>query len=113
MSLHILPTSAPSMSVPTVLLSTDLRDGKWTKEEENYCNKLIECFEAGLLDIPPTTPLSETLSKALHCDESRIVRKYHGIKKGKRNLYGCMASCTLLVIRQLYTYILAYFLICV
>ncbi len=89
------------MSVPTVMLSTDLRDGKWTKEEENYCNKLIECFDAGLLDIPPYSQLSETLSKALHCDESRIARKYHGIKKGTRHLEICVTWCTLLVMRQL------------
>lgn len=41
------------------------RKGKWSKEEENYANKIIEFFNKGLLAIPSGTTLRSFLSEKL------------------------------------------------
>ena len=43
-----------------------LRKGKWTTEEENYANKIIELFNKGLLQIPIGTTLRSYLSEKLN-----------------------------------------------
>jgi len=55
-----------------------LRKGKWTSEEEAYCNKVIYLFNRGLLPIPTGTTLRSYLSDKLNCDPMRITKKYSG-----------------------------------
>ena len=55
-----------------------LRKGKWTSEEEAYCNKVINLFNKGLLPIPTGTTLRSYLSDKLNCDPMRITKKYSG-----------------------------------
>jgi len=55
-----------------------LRKGKWTKEEEIYCERLIAYFNRGALNLPEGTMLRAYLSKKLHCDPMRISKKFIG-----------------------------------
>ena len=43
-----------------------LRKGKWTTEEEDYANKIINLFNRGLLPIIAGTTLRSFLSDTLH-----------------------------------------------
>jgi hypothetical protein len=58
--------------------ASGLRKGKWTSEEEAYCNKVIYLFNRGLLPIPTGTTLRSYLSDKLNCDPMRITKKYSG-----------------------------------
>lgn len=55
-----------------------LRRGKWTSEEENYANRLIQEFKSGLLPLTDGTTLRTFLSKLLNCDPMRISKKFVG-----------------------------------
>ena len=55
-----------------------LRRGKWTTEEENYANRLIQEFKSGLLPLTDGTTLRTFLSKLLNCDPMRISKKFVG-----------------------------------
>lgn len=55
-----------------------LRRGKWTAEEENYANRLIQEFKSGLLPLTDGTTLRTFLSKLLNCDPMRISKKFVG-----------------------------------
>ena len=55
-----------------------MRRGKWTTEEENYANRLIQEFKSGLLPLTDGTTLRTFLSKLLNCDPMRISKKFVG-----------------------------------
>jgi hypothetical protein len=55
-----------------------LRRGKWTIEEEQYANRLIHEFKAGLLPLTDGTTLRTFLSRLLNCDPMRISKKFVG-----------------------------------
>lgn len=55
-----------------------LRRGKWTVEEEQYANRLIQEFKAGLLPLTDGTTLRTFLSRLLNCDPMRISKKFVG-----------------------------------
>jgi hypothetical protein len=58
-----------------------LRKGKWTTEEEEYADKVIETFNAGLLkleDHQKGMTLRAFLADKLDCDPMRITKKYTG-----------------------------------
>eukprot|EP00953_Heterococcus_sp_UTEX-ZZ885_P000311 666-Heterococcus_DN1.PRE.1 len=57
-----------------------LRRGKWTTEEEEYSNRLIQEFKQGLLPLTDGTTLRTFLSIMLNCDPMRISKKFTGIK---------------------------------
>lgn len=65
-----------------------LRKGKWTLEEENYTNKIIEMFNNSLLQLPSESngiTLRTYLAEKLNCDPMRITKKYAGAScLGKR-----------------------------
>lgn len=54
------------------------RRGKWTIEEENYANRLIDEFKLGWLPLADGTTLRTFLSKLLNCDPMRISKKFVG-----------------------------------
>ncbi len=54
------------------------RRGKWTVEEEQYANRLIQEFKAGLLPLTDGTTLRNFLSRLLNCDPMRISKKFVG-----------------------------------
>eukprot|EP00937_MAST-01D_sp_MAST-1D-sp2_P001938 g1938.t1 len=61
------------------------RKGKWTREEEDYANKLIEHFHSGVLPIAEGTTLRCFLSNILNCEPMRISKKFAGKESiGKR-----------------------------
>lgn len=66
-----------------------LRKGKWTIEEERYCNKIIFMFNNGYLndDVVNGTTLRTYLSYKLHCDPMRITKKFMGESCIGKQLY--------------------------
>ena len=68
-----------NFEVPSFLLlmgeSEKVRTGKWTTEEQNYLDKIVEDFEKGLLPISRGTSLRLLLSKVLNCDPMRLTKK--------------------------------------
>jgi len=61
------------------------RRGKWTLEEENFTERIIEDFSIGILDLKQGTTLRNFLSSILNCDPMRITKKYTGdLSIGKR-----------------------------
>ena len=77
------PSSSSSSSKPSSSSSSKskgplLRRGKWTSEEENYANRLIQEFKSGLLPLTDGTTLRTFLSKLLNCDPMRISKKFVG-----------------------------------
>jgi hypothetical protein len=58
--------------------SNKVRKGKWTAGEEEYANKIIECFNLGILSTKPGVTLRNYLSARLQCDPMRITKKYTG-----------------------------------
>ncbi|OQS04357.1 hypothetical protein THRCLA_03392 [Thraustotheca clavata] len=90
---QIQQSNYPSASVyelpPEVFLDTSyeqqggmapgkMRKGKWTAEEAQYCDRLIEEFKLGNLPLAEGTTLRTFLSKLLNCDPMRISKKYTG-----------------------------------
>eukprot|EP01031_Cornospumella_fuschlensis_P045998 gene45998-56296_t len=62
-----------------------LRKGKWTAEEERYTMKVIEVFNAGLLQLTEeeqqgnkNITLRAYLANKLHCDPMRLTKKFSG-----------------------------------
>jgi len=73
--------SIPALAIPPQM---KLRRGKWTAEEENYANRLIEEFERGTVtDCENGCTLRAFLSRKLHCAPMRISKKFAGKSIGK------------------------------
>lgn len=66
--------------MPTDLSSLPLRSGKWSQEESDYAELLVEHFRLGLLEneLAPGATLRAFLSSELHCDGMRITKRYSG-----------------------------------
>lgn len=61
-----------------------LRQGKWTKEEEELTSQIIEAFRDGTLkDCPDGCTLRSYLAQKLHCNPMRISKKLAGLRMGK------------------------------
>jgi len=68
--------SAHGLGAPDEFSARQLRRGKWTTEEENYAQMLIECFKDGTLpDAENGTTLRCYLSRKLNCAPMRISKK--------------------------------------
>lgn len=60
------------------------KSGKWTPEEEQFANKLIQDFELGLLlDCENGCTLRSYLARKLNCAPMRISKKFAGQCIGK------------------------------
>ena len=68
--------------------SADLRTGRWTTEETNYCDKLIHYFEQGALPIPDGIKLNDFLSNMLKSKQSRLTKKMKNARLSSRQ-YKC------------------------
>ena len=64
-----------------------LRRGKWSLEEEQYANRLIQEFKAGLLPLTDGTTLRTFLSKLLNCDPMRYVLDSFMVTHGYDHFY--------------------------
>uniref|UniRef100_A0A7S3QCM2 Uncharacterized protein n=1 Tax=Chaetoceros debilis TaxID=122233 RepID=A0A7S3QCM2_9STRA len=53
----------------------DCRTGRWTAEEMNYCDKLIEVFKDGDLPIADGVKLNDFLATMLKSKQSRLTKK--------------------------------------
>jgi hypothetical protein len=64
----------------TDFASLPLRSGKWSQEENDYAELLVEQFRLGLLEdeLAPGSTLRAYLSFVLHCDGMRITKRYSG-----------------------------------
>lgn len=70
-------------NTPLFFANRKLRSGKWTPEEEEYADLLIELFEKGHIDEKNGCTLRSFLSRKLHCAPMRISKKYAGKGIGK------------------------------
>ena len=68
---------------PPIFRDNPQRSGKWTREEEQYAELLIELFEKGHIDEKNGSTLRSYLSRKLHCAPMRISKKYAGKGIGK------------------------------
>lgn len=62
----------------------ELRIGRWTVEETEYCDKLIKLFEGGLLPIPDGTKLNDFLSSMLKSKQARLTKKMKNARLSAR-----------------------------
>ena len=74
----------PSLRTVASLADLPLRRGKWTPEEQDFSEVLIQAFLAGLVpDCADGTTLRAFLSRRLHCAPMRITKKFAGATLGK------------------------------
>lgn len=59
---------------------SDLRTGRWTAEETEYCDKLIAAYEKGELPISEGVKLNDFLSTMLKSKQSRLTKKMKNAK---------------------------------
>jgi len=59
---------------------SDLRTGRWTQEETQYCDKLIEKYEKGELPVADGIKLNDFLSNMLKSKQSRLTKKMKNAK---------------------------------
>lgn len=64
--------------------SADLRTGRWTQEETDYCDALIRLFEEGKLPIPEGLKLNEFLANMLKSKQARLTKKMKNAKLATR-----------------------------
>lgn len=62
----------------------DLRTGRWTQEETEYCDSLIRLFEQGKLPIPEGIKLNEFLANMLKSKQARLTKKMKNAKLATR-----------------------------
>ena len=58
----------------------DLRTGRWTTEETEYCDKLISAYESGELPIAEGVKLNDFLATMLKSKQSRLTKKMKNAK---------------------------------
>jgi hypothetical protein len=63
------------MGSTTTSTTSELRTGRWTDEETEYCDALIVLFELGKLPIPDGIKLNEFLANMLKSKQSRLTKK--------------------------------------
>ncbi|CAB9514594.1 RING [Seminavis robusta] len=64
-----------------------LRQGKWTREEEEYVACLIDEFKTGMMPLAEGTSLRTFLSKMLNCHPMRISKKFVGSNYNGKQVY--------------------------
>lgn len=74
-------TTASSSSSSDV---SDLRTGRWTIEETEYCDSLISAFEKGMLPLPDGVKLNDFLSSMLKSKQSRLTKKMKNARLSAR-----------------------------
>ncbi|OQR96564.1 hypothetical protein THRCLA_07254 [Thraustotheca clavata] len=55
-----------------------VRTGRWSKEEEEYANAMIEAFKTGVLPLPGTMSMRKFVSELLRCHPMRVSKKFVG-----------------------------------
>ena len=63
---------------------SDLRTGRWTNEETEYCDSLIAAFEKGMLPLPDGVKLNDFLSSMLKSKQSRLTKKMKNARLSAR-----------------------------
>jgi len=62
----------------------DLRTGRWTTEETEYCDSLIHAFEQGKLPMADGVKLNDFLSSMLKSKQSRLTKKMKNARLSAR-----------------------------
>ena len=73
-----LPKAKPKRAAKPASPRGNLRQGRWTKEEEDYAQRLIIEFKKGLLPLADGTTLRTFLAQLLNCNSMRISKKFVG-----------------------------------
>jgi hypothetical protein len=68
--------------------SSDLRTGRWTQEETDFCDMLIQLFSDGKLPLLQKTKLNDFLSGMLKSKQSRLSKKMKNARLSLRQ-YNC------------------------
>jgi hypothetical protein len=63
---------------------SDLRTGRWTIEETEYCDSLIAAFGKGMLPLPDGVKLNDFLSSMLKSKQSRLTKKMKNARLSAR-----------------------------
>ena len=75
-STYLLVThSGTNMSSSTVTNNDSFRTGRWTDEEMEYVDFLIEAYDLGILPVPVGIRLNDFLCSLLLCKASRLTKK--------------------------------------
>jgi hypothetical protein len=84
-NISMYPFHEQNSPVPPMFLNQKLRHGKWSTEEEDYANALIEIFQSGhaIVNEKNGKTLRAFLSRKLHCSPMRVSKKFKGTKVGK------------------------------
>ena len=69
---------------PAEDIHDDLRTGRWTQEETDFCDALIGLFESGFLPIPEKLQLNTFLSSMLKSKQSRLTKKMKNARLSSR-----------------------------
>jgi hypothetical protein len=69
------PSSSDNLSDPSQASEFNCRTGRWTNEEMNLCDKMIEMFTAGSLPLSDGTRLNDFLATMLKSKQSRLTKK--------------------------------------
>ncbi|CAB9519068.1 expressed unknown protein [Seminavis robusta] len=66
------------------MMQSAQRSGKWTEEEEEFAQELMDAFHSGHLDVEEGVSLRKLLAKKLMCSAKRVSKKFEGTNyKGK------------------------------
>jgi hypothetical protein len=76
--------SAVVSAEDAISVESGLRSGRWTEEETDYCDKLIELFERGQLPMPDGIKLNDFLSNMLKSKQSRLTKKMKNARLSAR-----------------------------
>lgn len=68
------------------------RQGKWTLEEEQYVELLIEEFKLGTLPLAEGTTLRYFLSEMINCNPKRVSKKYENTNYNGKQKYEPLSS---------------------
>jgi hypothetical protein len=71
--------------------SSDLRTGRWTQEETDFCDMLITLFSEGKLPLLEKTKLNDFLSGMLKSKQSRLSKKMKNARLSLRQ-YNCIVG---------------------
>lgn len=75
-----------SVHAADLSIAFENRCGKWTKEETEYAEAIMQYFNAGALsDCGEGETLRNYLSRKMRCKPMRFSKKYAGTMKGRVN----------------------------
>ena len=88
----------PQVSILPLDMETNFntRAGKWTEEEQQFIQLIMEQYESGMLPLPERMPIRVCLARLLNVDPMRISKKFQKMKNplGKRHYHMISSDTT-------------------